>query len=88
MPSLDVTCRAGHLSARIADGEAIDPSVHGWHLRGLVMAASTRHDEWQAGNSYERYMGQWSRQIAPLFLDWLDAPCGAEWLDVGCGTGR
>jgi SAM-dependent methyltransferase len=32
-------------------------------------------------------MGRWSRQIAPRFLDWLDAPAGLEWLDVGCGTG-
>ncbi len=46
-----------------------------------------RHDAWQAGDSYDQYMGRWSRQIAPRFLDWLDAPVGLEWLDVGCGTG-
>jgi SAM-dependent methyltransferase len=51
------------------------------------MADTTRHDAWQAGDSYDRYMGRWSRQIAPPFLDWLDAPAGLEWLDVGCGTG-
>jgi len=32
-------------------------------------------------------MGRWSRQIAPRFLDWLDAPDGRDWLEVGCGTG-
>jgi SAM-dependent methyltransferase len=32
-------------------------------------------------------MGRWSRQIAPSFLKWLDAPRHAEWLEVGCGTG-
>lgn len=37
--------------------------------------------------AYERFMGRWSRAVAPLFLDWLDAPSGARWLDVGCGTG-
>ncbi len=26
-------------------------------------------------------------QIAPRFLDWLDAPAGLDWLEIGCGTG-
>jgi len=51
------------------------------------MVDTAQHDAWQAGQSYEQYMGRWSRQIAPLFLRWLDAPAGAEWLEVGCGTG-
>ena len=51
------------------------------------MANTSRHDAWQAGDSYEAYMGRWSRQVAPRFLDWLGAPDGADWLDVGCGTG-
>jgi ubiquinone/menaquinone biosynthesis C-methylase UbiE len=51
------------------------------------MTDTMRHDAWQAGDSYDQYMGRWSRQIAPRFLDWLDAPAGLEWLDVGCGTG-
>ena len=51
------------------------------------MTDTTRHDAWQAGDSYDQYMGRWSRQIAPAFLAWLDAPRGKDWLDVGCGTG-
>ncbi len=51
------------------------------------MSTTSRHDAWQAGDSYEQYMGRWSRQIAPRFLDWLDAPAGLDWLEVGCGTG-
>jgi SAM-dependent methyltransferase len=51
------------------------------------MADTSRHDAWQAGDSYETYMGRWSRQIAPRFLDWLAPPAGLDWLDVGCGTG-
>jgi SAM-dependent methyltransferase len=51
------------------------------------MVDTARHDAWQAGQSYEQYMGRWSRQVAPLFVRWLDAPSGAEWLEVGCGTG-
>src|SRR5262245_29677212 len=51
------------------------------------MTETSRHDAWQAGDSYDRYMGRWSRGIAPRFLDWLDAPDGLDWLEVGCGTG-
>src|SRR5687768_15037020 len=48
---------------------------------------TTRHDAWQAGDSYDLYMGRWSRQVAPRFLDWLGARAGGDWLDLGCGTG-
>jgi ubiquinone/menaquinone biosynthesis C-methylase UbiE len=51
------------------------------------MAEASRHDAWQAGSSYDLYMGRWSRQIAPEFLDWLDISNGLDWLEVGCGTG-
>lgn len=44
-------------------------------------------DSWESGHPYERYIGRWSRQVAPLFLSWLNAPSGKRWLDVGCGTG-
>lgn len=37
--------------------------------------------------AYERFMGRWSRAVAPVFLDWLGARPRANWLDVGCGTG-
>jgi SAM-dependent methyltransferase len=48
---------------------------------------TSRHDAWQAGDSYDAFMGRWSRRIAPLFLERVGAPEGADWLDVGCGTG-
>lgn len=51
------------------------------------MAEASRHDAWQAGDSYEAYMGRWSRQVAPQFLNWLAAPANLDWLEVGCGTG-
>ena len=44
-------------------------------------------DRWERGDAYERYVGRWSRKVAPLFLDWLDVPAGRRWLDIGCGTG-
>lgn len=42
---------------------------------------------WAKGSSYERYIGRWSRRVAPRFLAWLNVPAGRRWLDVGCGTG-
>jgi SAM-dependent methyltransferase len=44
-------------------------------------------DTWESGDPYERYVGRWSRRVAPLFLDWLGIPAGRRWLDMGCGTG-
>lgn len=51
------------------------------------MAKNSRHDAWQAGDSYDAYMGRWSGHIAPLFLDLLTVPPGVDWLELGCGTG-
>ncbi len=51
------------------------------------MTEASRHDAWQAGDSYDLYMGRWSRGVAPRFLEWLGAGEGLDWLDVGCGTG-
>jgi SAM-dependent methyltransferase len=51
------------------------------------MPTTPSSDTWQVGEAYERYVGRWSRDVAPAFLSWLDAPRGRRWLDVGCGTG-
>lgn len=40
-----------------------------------------------ASDGYERYMGRWSRRLAPAFLDFTQARDGARFLDVGTGTG-
>jgi len=60
-------------------------------LAGLIyilpMANRQVSDTWESGSPYERYVGRWSRRIAPPFLSWLDIPAGRRWLDVGCGTG-
>jgi SAM-dependent methyltransferase len=44
-------------------------------------------DTWERGDAYERYVGRWSRRVAPPFLSWLGIPAGRRWVDVGCGTG-
>lgn len=47
----------------------------------------TSHDVWMSGDSYERYVGRWSRMVAKEFIRWLAVPQESLWLDVGCGTG-
>jgi len=42
---------------------------------------------WGQGNSYEPYVGRWSRLVATRFIDWLAPAPEGRWLDIGCGTG-
>jgi SAM-dependent methyltransferase len=44
-------------------------------------------DVWASGESYEAYVGRWSRPVASEFLAWLGAGPDLRWVDVGCGTG-
>ncbi len=44
-------------------------------------------DHWINGDTYESYVGRWSRLVARKFLEWLSIPKGSRWLDIGCGTG-
>lgn len=44
-------------------------------------------DKWDSGDSYEYFMGRWSKLMAPEFLNWLELPSSSSWLEVGCGTG-
>ena len=39
------------------------------------------------GDTYEHYVGRWSRRVGVMFLDWFALPSGLKWMDVGCGTG-
>jgi SAM-dependent methyltransferase len=38
-------------------------------------------------DGYERFMGRWSRLLAPLFVNFAGVVPGDTVLDVGCGTG-
>ena len=51
------------------------------------MTAAPHSDTWELGNPYERYMGRWSRRLAPRFVAWMRVPAARRWADVGCGTG-
>lgn len=44
-------------------------------------------DVWASGESYEAYVGRWSRPVAAEFLAWLGVRPNLRWVDVGCGTG-
>ena len=37
--------------------------------------------------AYERFMGRWSRLVAPLLVEFADVPETGRVLDVGSGTG-
>jgi ubiquinone/menaquinone biosynthesis C-methylase UbiE len=41
----------------------------------------------EVAEAYEVMMGRWSRQLAPLFVDFAGVLDGDAVLDVGCGTG-
>jgi len=51
------------------------------------MSTLSISDTWERGSPYERYIGRWSRSVAPQFLAWLHLGPGKRWVDVGCGTG-
>jgi len=51
------------------------------------MSSTSPKDVWAIGEGYERYVGRWSRLVAPKFIEWLALPGKLKWLDVGCGTG-
>jgi hypothetical protein len=46
---------------------------------------SSQQVHWGASDAYERYLGRWSRKVAPLFTTWFRVSSGAEWIDIGSG---
>jgi SAM-dependent methyltransferase len=51
------------------------------------MSGGAVRDNWEHGDTYERFIGRWSSIVALEFLDWLAEPGGLRWVDVGCCTG-
>ena len=42
---------------------------------------------YEDAEAYEAMMGRWSRQLAPLFINFVGVREADKVLDVGCGTG-
>jgi SAM-dependent methyltransferase len=40
-----------------------------------------------SGDAYDRFMGRYSRELAPAFADFAHVESGQRVLDVGCGSG-
>jgi len=41
----------------------------------------------RSATAYEHFMGRWSRQLSPRFIEFAGISDGERILDVGCGTG-
>jgi SAM-dependent methyltransferase len=51
------------------------------------MSIGARYGMFSAGDAYERFMGRWSRELAPLLVEFAGVRDGHAVLDVGSGTG-
>ena len=40
-----------------------------------------------SGNAYDRFMGRYSKELAPVFADFSGVEAGQRVVDVGCGSG-
>jgi SAM-dependent methyltransferase len=53
----------------------------------VLRGHSQEPDMFGNAQAYERFMGRWSRLVAPLLVDFTNAPDSGRVLDVGSGTG-
>lgn len=54
---------------------------------GMAAGASDQDPVFSEARAYERFMGRWSRSLAPLFVRFAGVRDGERVLDVGSGTG-
>lgn len=62
-------------------------AVLSWAGCSLVMGQNSTRGQFADARAYDRFMGRWSRRLAPVFLDFVDIANNARVLDAGCGTG-
>jgi SAM-dependent methyltransferase len=56
-------------------------------LGGNASGGAAQSRMFSAGDAYERFMGRWSRELAPLLVKFAGVRDGDAVLDVGSGTG-
>ena len=56
-------------------------------LFGGNAKAGAQNRMFSTGGAYERFMGRWSRDLAPLLVTFAGVRNGDDVLDVGSGTG-
>jgi SAM-dependent methyltransferase len=66
------------LSRRVFLSSAVIPVLYGQKGKPAMFADA---------DDYERFMGRWSRLVAPQLVDYTGAPDRGRMLDVGSGTG-
>ncbi len=54
---------------------------------GLLRGQDKTRNMFAGAEAYERFMGRWSRLVAPLLVDFAGVPVSGRILDVGSGTG-
>ncbi|MEZ5284859.1 MAG: methyltransferase domain-containing protein [Vicinamibacterales bacterium] len=61
----------------------------GWLLGGAIVLTHGGGQDalFSEAQAYERFMGRWSRALAPLLVRFADVHDGDEVLDIGSGTG-
>ena len=65
----------------------IDLSLIAVSVVAMTTRGATQDVMFSAGDAYERFMGRWSRQLAPLLVRFAAVRDGDVVLDVGSGTG-
>jgi SAM-dependent methyltransferase len=72
--------------SREAAGASVAFAIIGFG--GLMIAAGGNQDPvFSEAQAYERFMGRWSRELAPLLVRFADVRNGDALLDIGAGTG-
>src|ERR1035438_4179783 len=90
----DLTSHCGSFpqNLSLAEGPArkqarIGPPFFSCSLVTVLRGQDKKPDMFADANAYERFMGRWSRLVAPQLVDFTEVSDHGHLLDVGSGTG-